>query len=275
MKGKKGQSVHHRKTKIMLSFGLLLILTSTFVACKKYSFNETGESNYLEVEEVNSSLLFHFSSTSDTSCGSSGYDLFNTYLSVFDSTEALATLTYGNVGGGNNDTIFEAHSAAFGVLNTSTFQANFNPYGISETVISRRKEAVIANANCKLTVGTSTLSINATAEFFQNMEGEDYYLTPYIVVDSLLAPQVGHPDSPLTYHRKVVVDVARLPNYPVRYLGYKIASGSINKGYKVNLNFEAYRDPAWSNPERISVILLLTKKDANGSIVFVNANTNN
>lgn len=274
MKVKKEPSVHFREKSILFSFGLLLILTSTFVACKKYSFDESGEGDFLEVEEENSSLLFHYSSTSDTSCGSSGYDLFNTFMNLYDSTDALATLTFGNVSGGNNDTIYEAHTKAFGVLDASTFQANLFSSGIPETLISHRKQPVIANANCKLTVGSSSITINTTTEFFQNLEGEDYYLTPYIVVDSLLAPQEGHPDTPLTYHRKVVVDVARLPNFPVRYLGYKIASGSINKGYKVNLQFEAYRHPNWSNSDHISVILLLTKKDANGSTVFVNANTN-
>lgn len=274
MKVKNEQSGIGRKWTMITGFGLLLISMSTFVACKKYSFDESGESTFLEVEEANSSVLFYYSSTSEPNCGSVGYDQFESYLSVYDSTDALATLTFGDVGGFNNDTIFVAHSEAFPILDVPAFQPNLISNGVAGTISSHRTQTVVANSACDLTVGSSILTLNTTTQFFQDLEeGSEYYLTPYIVVDSILAPQAGHPDTPSTYHRKVVTDVARLPNYPVRYLGYKITSGAINKGYRVNLKFEAYRDPSWIDPDKISVILVLTKR-TNGVIEFVNANTN-
>lgn len=253
--------------------GLTVAVIAASVSCKKYSFVESNESTFLEVEEVNSSILFHYSSTEDLDAGSSGFNQFANYLNYYDSTDALGTLTIGNVGVANNDTLFQAHTAAFGVLDSNTFHANFFATGITSTIANHRSSVVYANAACDLTVGSSTLTLNTTTEFFQPSEGVDYYITPYIVVDSILAPQAGHPDSPMTYHRKVIVDVARLPGYPVRYLGYKIAGGDIFKGHRVNLTFEAPRVASWTNPEHISVILLITKQ-TDGITTFVNASTN-
>ena len=260
----------HKLASVIGLAGLVIAVT---VSCNKYSFDETNESTFLEVEEVNSSILFHYSSTDDLDAGSTGYDQMVNYLNFYDSTDALGTITLGNVGVANNDTIFQSHVAAFGVPDSNTFHANFNPVGITSAISTHRSSAVVANAACELTVGSSTLTLNTTTEFFQSSQGEDYYITPYIVVDSILAAQAGHPDTPMTYHRKVIVDVARLPTYPVRYLGYKIAGGDIHKGYRVNLTFEAPRVAAWTNPDHISVILLITKQNG-GVIEFVNASTN-
>lgn len=264
---------HMKSWKLTVFIAAVGFFLSGSISCNKYSFEETSESTFLEVEEVNSSALFHYSSTDDLDAGSTGYDQMENYLAFYDSTDALGTITLGSVGIANNDTIFLSHVAAFGVPDSNTFHANFNPFGITSAISTHRSSAVIANAACDLTVGSSTLTLKTTTQFFQSSQDEDFYITPYIVVDSLLAAQAGHPDTPMTYHRKVIVDVARLPTYPVRYLGYKIAGGDIHKGYKVNLTFEAPRVAAWSNPEHISVILVITKQNG-GVIEFVNASTN-
>jgi hypothetical protein len=256
-----------------LSIFLIAASSLLFVHCKKYEFNESSQSNFLTVEEKNSSALFHYSSTSSTNSGGPGYIQFTDYIDDYDSTEVLLTLTEGNVGGANNDTIFNANSAMSGVLTTSTFHANFNSAIISSINLQKNKE-VVANASYELEFTNSKIYIKTTTKFFQGTSGEEYFLTPYIIVDSIIADQAGHPDGPVTNHRKVAVDVGRIKNFPVRYLGYEVASGDIDEGYQFNLSFEAERLPAWTDSSQISVALILTKKTAFGNIVFVNANTN-
>lgn len=262
-----------KRKKIYLSIVLLVASSTLFVQCKKYSFDESTQSVFLPVEEESSSVLFHYSSTTSSNSGGSGYTQFSDYIDDYDSTDVLLTLTEGNVGGANNDTIFNANSSAFGILSTSTFHANFNSL-IASSISLQSTKQVIVNSSYELELTDDHIYINTTTKFFRSSDGEDYFLTPYIVIDSIVADQTGHPDGASTNHRKVAVDVARLKNYPVRYLGYEIASGQIDKGYQFNLSFEAERLPAWTDPEKISVALILTKRTALGNIVFVNANTN-
>lgn len=254
---------------------ILLIAASSlvFVNCKKFQFDESTQSVFLPVEEKNSSALLHYSSTSSSNSGGTGYNQFLNYIDLYDSTEVLMTLTEGNVGGANNDTIFSANSAAFGIVTASVFRANLNATVASAIALHNSKE-VTANASYSLEFTDSKIYISTTTKFFKESLNEEYFLTPYILVDSIVADQTGHPDGPLTNHRKVVVDVGRLKNYPVRYLGYEVASGQIDAGYQFNLSFEADRLPSWTDTEQISVALILTKRDVLGNIVFVNANTN-
>lgn len=244
-----------------------------FVSCKKHVFNESSQSDFLDVPEENSSILYHYSSTTSANSGGPGYIQFDDYLNVYDSTEVLLTLTEGDVGGANNDTIFNANSFMYGVVGTSTFQANYTP-SITSPISIHKNQNCVANSSYELELTNDKIYIKTTTKFFQSASEEEYFLTPYIVVDSIVADQTGHPDGPATNHRKVVVDVARIKNFPVRYLGYSIASGDIDEGYQFNLDFEAERLPAWSDPSQISVALILTKKTALGNILFVNANTN-
>ncbi|MCJ8288646.1 MAG: hypothetical protein HRT58_01340 [Crocinitomicaceae bacterium] len=254
---------------------ILLIVASgfVFVNCKKYEFNDFYESDFLPVEETNSSVLFHYSSTTNANSGGAGYTQFSNYIDLYDSTNVLLTLTEGTVGGANNDTIFNANSAAAGILTTSSFEANFNST-IASAISLHSNKIVIANASYSLEFTDSKILIKTTTKFFQESTDEEYFLTPYILVDSIVADQTGHPDGPLTNHRKVAVDVGRMKNYPVRYLGYEVASGQIDPGYQFNLSFETNRLPSWTDTDKISVALILTKRDTAGNIVFVNANTN-
>jgi hypothetical protein len=256
-------------TSIVVLAGSVLLFTN----CKKYVFNEGSQSVFIPVEEKNSSLIFHYSSTTSSNSGGSGYTQFENYLALYDSTEVVLTLTEGNVGGATNDTIFAANAAATGVLTTSTFQANFTS-SITSAIASQINKEVVANAAYKLEFTDEKVYIHTTTQFFKASNGEEFYLTPYLLVDSLVANQTGHPDGAATNHRKVAVDVGRLINFPVRYMGYEVASGQIDAGYRFNLDFEVDRLPSWSDPNQISVALIITKKNVLGNIVFVNANTN-
>ena len=243
-------------------------------SCKKYSFNDHKQSDFLPVQKKNSSLIFNYAYTSSAYSGSTGYDLFNSYLEVYDSLQVLATITSGDIGGANNDTIFDSHSVTFGVSEPSSFHVNLDSASVSNTIYAHTSSTVIANAAYALSLTPSSIIINTTTEFFEDVEGETFYLTPYLIVDSIVANQAGHPDGAMTNHRKNIVDVGRLSGYPVRYLGYKIASGKIQSGHRINLTFTADRLASWIDPEQISVVLVITKKDLLGNPVFVNASAN-
>ncbi len=264
-----------KRNNVYLSIVLIAASSLIFVSCKKYQFDESFESIFLPVEEKNSSALFHYSSTSNANSGGTGYIQFTDYIDLYDSTEVLMTLTEGNVGGANNDTIFNANSAANGIIATSDFQANLDSISsVVSAINGQGNKIIVANASYELEFTPTKIYIKTTTKFFKESLGEEFFLTPYVLVDSIVADQAGHPDGALTNHRKVVVDVGRLKNFPVRYLGYEVASGEIDKGYQFNLSFEADRLPAWTDTDQISVALILTKKDALGNVVFVNANTN-
>lgn len=246
--------------------------TVLFSACKKQVFSVASESDFIEVPEKNSSLIYHFSSTTSANSGTAGYSQFTNLLDLYDSAHVVITLTEGNVGTANNDTIFDANSAAYGVLTTSSFLTNFGS-NLAGQMSTQENAPVVVNAAYKLELTPTKVIVHTTTEFFQDNVGDEFFLTPYIVVDSLVADQTGHPDGAATNHRKVVTEVARLKNYPVRYMGYSIASGTVNAGQRFNLTFEADRSPDWTDSEQISVALIITKKDAAGAITFVNANT--
>lgn len=264
-------------TKIRLTaFPLIIIALSLFplMGCKKQIISNNN-SVFLPVEERNSSLLFHYSSTALNASGSTGYNAFVNYLTNYDSTEVLGTMTLGNVGGANNDTLFTAFAQQFGILAVPYFQTNLDSAIVATRIAAHRASPVVAGMNYNL-VFDSTLTkitINTTTQFFQESVGEDFYLSAYLMVDSLVAPQAGHPDSPLTNHRKVVVDAGRIPGYDVRYLGYKVAGGTINAGYRFNLTFTVDRLPQWTDEKDISVALVLTRRDGAGKPIFVNAHT--
>lgn len=259
--------------KLALRLGLFIVLASSILACKKYSFEETSETSFLEVAEQNKSAIFFYSETDDSLSGAQGFPQFQSYLDEYDETEALACLTWGAIPGGDNDTIFAANAWSIGLVGGPAFRANLTLPDVPGSINLHKGAEVVANAACELTVDASTITITTTTEFFQTVSG-DYYLTPYIVVDSILAVQNGHPDTPNTYHRKVITDVGRIPGFNAGYMGYKIAGGTVDAGQRVNLTFVANRHASWVNPAHISVLLLITKKSGS-SIEFVNANTNN
>ncbi|MDG1332729.1 MAG: hypothetical protein P8P74_10385 [Crocinitomicaceae bacterium] len=259
------------------AFGVSLIIACglLFVQCKKYEYDEGAQSDFLEVEEKNSSVLFHYSSTTSANSGGAGYTEFSNYLADFDSTDVLLTLTEGNIGGGENDTVFSANAAAFNVLTTSTFYTNFTTGTVAPKLSAHRNGQTIVNANYELDITDTKINIKTTTKFFQETTGETFFLTPYVLVDSIVANQTGHPDGASTNHRKVAVDVGRIINFPVRYLGYEVASGDINAGYQFNRSFVVDRRAEWTDPDQISVALILTKRNSAGNLVFVNAHTNN
>ena len=242
------------------------------VGCNKDQINGTS-SDFLTVEQKNSSLYFLYSATASAACGGVAFDSFALDMSLYDSLHVLATITFGDVGGANNDTVFTSHVEQYGFSGIPFYQRNLDSIDLGVAIAMHESSPVVANANYKLEFEADRILIHTTTEFFQMEPTEKFYLTPYVIVDSLIAFQAGHPDLGSATHRKVVVDVGRLAGFEPQYHGYKIADGNTDSGYRFNLTFEVDRLPSWTNEDHISVALVITKRDASGRPIFVNANT--
>lgn len=249
----------------------------TLQSCEKVAL-EGNSSTFIPVEKKNSTLRMMYTDPSCTPCGSISFPIFESELALYDSTEVFMSVAPGNFGGGDSDTIFEDLANAFGFIDNLGFitiplmQTNFDTtLSIGAGIAEHNSSEVIANAAYELSLSATTITINTTTEFFADTEGE-YYLAPYILVDSIVTAQAGHVDSPNTVHRYSLVDIGRPPGYDPQYLGYRVTTGPVEVGYKFNLTFEAPRDPSWPD-DQISVALILTTREGNRP-VFVNANTN-
>lgn len=250
----------------------LALFTLVLIGCNK-DVIPGSSSNFISVEEKNSSLYFHYSATDNPSSGNVGYDSFALDLGLYDSTEVMATITLGDIGGANNDTIFTSHQEKYGFWGIPYFQRNLDSVDMATAMALHSANPVVGNANYELEFQVDKILIHTTTQFFQPDPTATYYLTPYVIVDSIIANQAGHPDLGSTAHRKVVVDVGRLSGFEPQYHGYKVASTNIDNGYRLNLTFEVDRLPSWTNEDQISVALVLTTRDAADRPVFVNANT--
>lgn len=259
-------------TKSVKILSLALFMGSlVLVSCKKETI-ETTSSSFLSVEKKNSSFLVKQTGTWCPPCGGWGFTTFQNHIDAYGDTEVLGACVSGGMGGGNNEEIFDAFGTAFDINATPTFHGNFGQT-ISGALISEHANSpVVVNANYQLTFEGDKMKIKTTTEFFQDVTG-DYYLTPYIIVDNIVANQSGHPDGANTKHKKSIMDVARINGVDnPEYFGYKVAAGTIRAGYKVNLEFEADKLSNWVNDD-ISIGLVITQRDSNGKPTFVNAYT--
>ncbi len=256
---------------IFASSALLLVGALAFSSCKKSELD--GESSdFLEVEETNSSFLVKHTGTWCGPCGGWGFTTFQSHIDNYGDTEVLAASVSGSLGGANNEMIFDAFGDAFDLSATPTFFGNFDGT-IGSALIDAHKDAeVLVNSNYELEFVGDKIIVKTTTEFFKDLSGTDYYLSPFIVVDNIIAEQAGHPDGANTSHKKSLVDVANPVGFNPEVFGYLVAGGDIRDGYRVNLEFEATRLAAWNDAD-ISVALVLTTRDINGEPVFVNANT--
>lgn len=255
-----------------LLFGFFFISPILFV-CKKQEIT-VKPSKFIPVEKKNSSLFFQYASLTEPTSGSIAYDLFSEALKDYDSLYVLATIMSGNIGGANNDDVFDSHIDTFNLSGAPNFQGNLDTLTLPEAIQAHQSSEVIVNAAYELEFDSDKIYVNTTTEFFKQVSKQDYYLTAYIIVDSIIANQAGHPNGANTALRKTVVDVGRVPGYVPRYLGYKVATGNINIGHKFNLRFEADRLPSWTDTDQISVALVISKYSPFGRPVFVNAHTN-
>ncbi|GAB5417355.1 MAG: hypothetical protein Crog4KO_29370 [Crocinitomicaceae bacterium] len=251
---------------------LFLIGTVGLTSCKKEVIVEGTSSDFLEVEQTNSSFLVKHTGTWCGPCGGWGFTNFQSQIDTYGDTEVMAATVSGSLGGANNEFFFDAFANALSISATPTFHGNFGQTTSGLLVNDHKAAPVVVNSNYEMTIEGGKINVKTTTEFFQKVSGEDYYLAPYIIVDGIVANQTGHPDGANTVHKLSLVDIATPVGVDKEAFGYKIASGDIREGYRVNLNCEADFNAAWDE-SKVSVALVITKRDGSGNPVFVNAFT--
>lgn len=244
----------------------------TISSCKKEELSATG-STFLDVEQKNSSFIVKHTGTWCAPCGGWGFTQFQSYIDTYGSTEVLAASVSGNIGGGNNEVVFDMFRDTLDLSATPTFHMNFGQDISAAAITAHQTAPVLVNSNYELSFTADKINIKTTTQFFQDVNGTEFYLIPYVIVDGIVADQAGHADGTNTVHKKSLVGVANVVGeFDPLYYGTKVAAGEIRNGYKVNLNFEFDRDASWAEDD-ISIGLVMSTKDAIGDPVFVNAYT--
>jgi hypothetical protein len=252
---------------------LIFVGSVGLASCKKEVVVEGTSSNFLEVSESNSSFLAKHTGTWCGPCGGWGFTNFQSQIDTYGDSQVMLAVVSGSLGSGaNNEYFFDAFASALSISATPTFHGNLGQTTSGQLVADHQSTAVVANSNYELTIADGKIKVKTTTKFFQDLAGEDYYIAPYIIVDGIVANQAGHPDGANTVHKKSLVDIATPVGLDDSAFGYKIASGDIRSGYRVNLESEADFDASWTE-DQVSVAILITKRDASGNPVFVNAFT--
>lgn len=259
------------------TFFSVIALVFIFSACKKEVSN-LEESSFLEVEEKNMGVVAKRTATWCGPCGGWGFEYFDELKLKFNDKavymafkDALSLpLTVG-------DTYYSRVKDIFGIDGgTPKFFYNFdtiNGYNYSgeNSVTQHINAEVIANSNYDFTLSSDKIHVKTTTKFFQSVEGE-FVISPFLILDNQTGNQAGNDDGANTVHPAYVANLAHpIKTDVVEPWAYKVASGKVDEGYQINLEFEVDRDAEWTKND-ISFALILYKREGN-NYKFVNAFT--
>ena len=249
---------------------IFLSLLSIFAlaACKKESTEEPTAT--LDVEEKNSVLIAKHTWTGCGPCGGWGFTTFASLITN-NPDEVLVSFTRGNLGGLGNQAIYDFMQTTFGIPGaTPTFHNNLDAaLSVNQAKEAMETNGVIANSNYEMKIENGVIKLNTTTKFFKDVNGQ-FMLAPYLILDGIIANQSGHPDGANTEHHRVAVDIAKPTTVSQPdFRGYKIADGSIESGYTVNLECEVDADPSW-DPNDISFALMLLQSNGDGTFTLIN-----
>ena len=238
---------------------LIMAAATVFVMSCRKSNELVKETDTLEVQEKNMSLITKFTGTGCSPCGSSGYTKFENFKEEYKGKATFLAFRSG-VSMPDYFQAKKAISEQFG-LRTSTPSFSYNFVQDNSTKIKdHNNSSVVANSNYKLSISGDNLNLKTTTQFFQNASGE-FYLLPYIVVNGIVGYQNNHPDSPNTKLDQNVAGIAKPTSVSeLNYLGYLIGTGNVLKGYKVNLDFDFKINPSWDQ-DNIEIVLVVLKKE--------------
>lgn len=261
-------------SKIILT---ITVLSLALFSCKKEVTN-LQDSKFLNVEEKNMSVVAKRTATWCGPCGDWGFDLFSDLKQQYkDEAVFMAFKTAFTYVSPEGNTYYDRVNDLFGIGGgTPRFFFNFdtingvNHAGIG-SIAQHIDAEVLAGANYEYTLSDEKIHLKTTTKFFKAAEG-DFVISPFLIVSNQVGEQNGHPDGPNTVHPNFVANLAHPINTQFKDpWAYKVATGKIEKGYQINLEFEVYRNPDWTE-EDISFALVLFKR-VGGTYKFVNAFT--
>lgn len=251
----------------------ILAFSTLVLSCKKGN-SDLEVTPTLDVEQRNMGV---YAVRTATWCGPCGSYLDNTQ-STFENVKGSA------VAMAFKDAFSEAQSPFANVLFDkipdmfetatsvpTTFQ-NFNA-AAPASIVEHLDAEVKMNGNYEIIFNGNEMTINTATKFFKEYLG-DVYLAPFIIVDSLVGHQNGHPNTPQTVHMKYVADIAypssRTSSSKFEW-GYLVSAGAVKDGHQVNLQFKAEKRDHWKN-HNISIGLIYFRKMGD-RFIFLNAFT--
>lgn len=250
----------------------LFVVAIAFSSCKK-EVSVLEDSTFLDVQEKNMGVVAKRTATWCEPCGGWGFSNFESLKDQFkDEAVYMAFKTALTSVSPQGNEYYDRVTTLFGLPNaTPTFFYNFDTISGQGNVFDHINSEVIANANYEFTLTDDQINVKTTTKFFQSVDG-DYVISPFLILDNQEGVQLGHPDTPNTVHPSFVANLA----HPVQIQNkeswaYKVASGKIDKGYQINLEFEVAKKPEWTK-EDISFALVLFKRVGN-KYQFINAFT--
>jgi hypothetical protein len=255
----------------------VIIIALTFYSCKKEKSN-LEESSFLEVEQKNMGVVAKRTATWCGPCGGWGFDYFDQLKLQFQGKAVfMAFKTAFDIPSTEGHTYYSRVQDLFDIEGgTPKFFYNFDTihgynYSGENSVVEHVNSEVVANSNYEFSLSSETIHLKTTTKFFQSTEGE-YVISPFLILDNQIGNQLGNDDAENTVHPRFVANLARPLNTDiVEPWAYKVASGTIDEGYRINLEFEVERDPEWTQND-ISFALILYKREGN-KYKFVNAFT--
>lgn len=256
---------------------LLLIIALGLLSCKK-EISDLDASSFLDVEAKNMAVVAKRTATWCGPCGGWGFNYFEALKEQYEGDAVFMAFNDAFVETpSQGDVYFSRVYQLFAIGGgTPHFFFNFDTiHGVNYEGAWRIPvhvdAEVIANANYEYTLSEDKINLKTTTKFFKSQEGE-FVISPFLIVDNQVGSQADHPDSPNTVHASFVANLAHPVNsQTIEPWAYKVASGKVEKGYQINLDFEVHRNAEWTE-EDISFALVLFKRDGN-KYRFVNAFT--
>lgn len=261
----------------MKNIALIVFSVILLVACKKEE-SQLQESDFLEVEEKNMGVVAKRTWTGCGPCGDWGWKYFDDLKLQYGNHAAFMAFKLGFQGvSPEGNTYFERVDDLFGIGGgTPRFFYNFDTihginYSGSHSIQAHVNAEVYANSNYTFSFEGDKIKLKTTTKFFKEMEG-DIVISPFLIIDNQVGNQAGHDDGPNTVHHKFVANLARPINTEIiEPWAYKVASGTVEEGYQINLEFEVDRNPNWTMND-VSFALILSKREGN-RYKFINAFT--
>lgn len=261
-------------SKIILSLFFLALALSS---CKKET-SKLEASSFLDVEEKNMAVAAKLTATWCEPCGGWGFDFFASLKDDYKDKAVFMAFTHSlsDVAPQGNEFFIRVNELFSIGGGTPRFFYNFDTiYGVNHAgasgILEHIESEVIASSNYEYTLSDDKIHLKTTTKFFKSQEG-DFMISPFLIIDNQEGPQLGQTEHPNAVHSNVVSALAHPVNTAIiDPWAYKVASGTVEKGYQINLEFEVDRNPLWTE-EDISFGLILFKRVGN-KYKFVNAFT--
>lgn len=257
----------------------LVVLFIALASCSESTLNPEDtikkDTETLEIQTKQMSLVSKMTATWCHSCGSWGWDLFNNIINSTNRKAVFMAAYCSSTSGFYNSVAQEMYNNFTPGYGLPTFTLN----GQNETVyvsgyvddIKTRDNIIskvnenwnkepIAGAGLAYTINENTVSLTAKVKFFAEAQGE-YYLAAYLIEDGAKGFQSTRGE---TSHHYVLRGTADNKSF-----GEMISAGNISEGFETEKSYTFNTDEK-INTDKLYIAVIIWKKTESG-FEFVNA----